>query len=85
MHLTITVSDEQAAVLRAQAAARGLSLEDWLQQLAAQQEQPGRPAGKLTSEERARRFRAWLESHDPKTPVLSDEAMSRDAIYPDRL
>lgn len=33
----------------------------------------------------ARQFDAWVNSHDPSTPVLSDEAMSRESIYPDRL
>lgn len=28
-------------------------------------------------------FDEWVDSHDPKTPVLSDEAMSRESIYPD--
>ena len=35
-------------------------------------------------EEWVRQFRAWVNSHDSNLPVLSDEAMSRDSIYPDR-
>lgn len=31
----------------------------------------------------ARYFDAWVDSHRPDTPVLSDDAMSRDTIYPD--
>jgi hypothetical protein len=27
---------------------------------------------------------AWAESHDRTTPLLSDEAIGRDSIYPDR-
>ena len=34
----IELSDEQAAALRAKAAAQGLTLEDWLRQMAAQDE-----------------------------------------------
>ena len=34
MTLTINLSDEQATVLEAKAAAEGLTLEDWIQQLA---------------------------------------------------
>jgi hypothetical protein len=34
-------------------------------------------------EEWARQFRAWAESHSPNIPVLSDEAMRRESIYPD--
>ena len=39
MTLTIRLSDEQAAALRAKAAAAGLSVEQWIQKLA--EEQPG--------------------------------------------
>jgi hypothetical protein len=33
----------------------------------------------------ARQFRAWADSHSPKIAVLSDEAMSRESIYPDHV
>jgi hypothetical protein len=39
---------------------------------------------KTDPQEWARQFDAWVDSHDPNTPVLSDEAMSRESIYPDR-
>jgi hypothetical protein len=73
--------------LKAQARSLGLSIEEWLLYLAEQhlpqgaivQLQKTDPAGW------ARQFRAWAESHDPDTPVLSDEAMGRESIYPDRL
>jgi hypothetical protein len=38
----------------------------------------------MNPKEWAREFRAWANSHNPNTPVLSDEAMSRESIYPDR-
>jgi len=34
------------------------------------------------SEEWARQFRIWADSHDPNIPVLSDEAMSREKLLP---
>ena len=37
-----------------------------------------------TAEEWTRELRAWAASHDPNTPLLSDEAMSRDSIYEGR-
>jgi hypothetical protein len=40
---------------------------------------------KTDPEEWGRQFHAWAESHDRTTPLLSDEAISRDSIYPDRL
>jgi hypothetical protein len=39
MNLTLTLSGEEATVLRAKAAAEGLSLDEWMQKLA----QPERP------------------------------------------
>jgi len=86
MTFTIELSHETAAALKAQAEARGLTLEHWLQELAEQQVQTGSIASLQTTnpKEWARQLRAWAASHDPNLPVLSDEAMSRDSIYPDR-
>ena len=41
-----------------------------------------RPA--LTPHERAIGFRAWADSHPNDTPILSDESISREAIYGER-
>jgi hypothetical protein len=37
-----------------------------------------------TAEEWSRAWAAWAESHPADTPLLSDEAISRDAIYEGR-
>jgi hypothetical protein len=39
-----------------------------------------------TPEERAKAFREWAESHrtDEDSPILSDEAISRESIYGER-
>jgi hypothetical protein len=89
MNLTIELSDEKAAVLRAQAAAHGLTVERWVEQIAEQHAEV-RPTSiahlqRTNPEEWARRFHEWAESHDRTTPLLSDEAMSRVSIYPDRI
>jgi hypothetical protein len=39
----------------------------------------------LTPEEWVRQFDTWVDSHDRTTPLLSDEAVSRESIYPDRV
>jgi hypothetical protein len=39
----------------------------------------------LSPEEWKKMFHAWLDSHDPNLPVLSDEALRRESIYEDRL
>src|SRR5579859_6347416 len=38
----------------------------------------------LSPTERAAAFRSWAESHPRNTPVLSDEAISRETIYSHR-
>lgn len=87
MTLTIELSPEREAALKAQAHALGLSIEEWLLYLAEQHVPRGSIAHlqKTDPEEWARQFRAWADNHDPNTPVLSDEAMSRESIYPDRM
>lgn len=87
MTLTIELSPEREAALQAQARALGLSIEEWLLYIAEQHVPSGSIAHlqKANPEEWARQFRAWAKSHDPNTPVLSDEAMSRESIYPDRM
>ncbi len=86
MNLTIQLSDEKAEALRTRAEAQGLTVERWLEQIAEQYLQPASIAHlqKTNPKEWARQFDAWVNSHDPHTPVLSDEAMSRESIYPDR-
>ena len=83
MTVTVEFSDEKAAAVKAQAAALGLTVEEWLRQLAEQNAVfPSIVHLQRTDpEEWARQFDAWVDSHDPNTPVLSDEAMSRESIY----
>jgi hypothetical protein len=38
----------------------------------------------LSPAERAAAYRTWAESHPHTTPVLSDEAISRETIYSNR-
>jgi hypothetical protein len=89
MNLTIEISDEKMAVLKAQAAAQGLTVERWVEQLAEQhaEAQPVSIAHlqKTDPKEWGRRFHEWAESHDRTTPPLSDQAISRESIYPDRI
>jgi hypothetical protein len=87
MTVTIELSPDKEAALREQALARGLTPEQLLTELAEQLIEPTSVAHmQLTNpKEWARHFRAWADSHDPQTPVLSDEAMSRESIYPDRI
>jgi hypothetical protein len=87
MNLNIELSDAQAAALKAQADAQGLTLERWFQKIA-ENHVPSQSIAHLQNtnpKEWARRFHEWAESHDRTTPLLSDEAISRENIYPDRI
>jgi hypothetical protein len=87
MTLTLELSPEWEAALKAHAQARGMSVEQWLLDLTEQ----FAPTSSIVDLQRtnpkewARHFDAWVNSHDPNTPVLSDDAMSRESIYPDRI
>ena len=80
MKVTLTISDELAA----QAKARGVPVEVYVQSLIEQAAGKPQPQPrKHTPEEWAAWFEEFAQfSH--KMPVLSDEAISRDAIYEDR-
>ena len=88
MNLTIELADEKAAARKAQAEAHGLTVERWIEQIAEQHAdaQPVSiaPLQKTNPKEWARLFHEWAEGHDRTTPPLSDEAVSRESIYPDR-
>jgi hypothetical protein len=87
MAVTLDLSQEREAALTTWAKARGMSLEQWLIDLTEQVAPPKSIAHlqKTDPKEWARQFHAWAESHDRTTPLLSDEAISRDSIYPDRI
>jgi len=87
MQLTIALSEAQAAAVKARAEAQGLTVESWFQKIAEEHFPAGSTADlQVTNpKEWARRFHEWAESHDRTTPLLSDEAVSRESIYPDRL
>jgi hypothetical protein len=82
MTVTIELTDDQAAALQAQAQRRGQTLEAWIAETLAAY--VPKPPAITDPEEWQRVFDEWINSHDPNTPVLSDEAMSRESIYPDR-
>ncbi len=46
--------------------------------------QPIPAAPEMNPEEWVHEFKAWVHSHSRNTPLLSDEAVSREFIYRDR-
>ncbi len=77
--VTIELPPELEAGLRAQAKARGLPLTQYLQRVLLEQA-PARTAAGLSPTGRAA---AWRDAAKglPHTPVLSDEAISRETLY----
>jgi hypothetical protein len=74
MTLTLALSPEREAALKAQAQARGMSVEQWLLDLTEQLAPSTSIAHlqKTNPKEWARQFHEWAESHDRTTPLLSD-------------
>jgi hypothetical protein len=87
VNVTIELSEEQAAVLKVQAEAHGLTVERWLEQIAAQLAPSASIAHlqQTNPQEWGRQFHQWAEGHDRTTPLLSDQEISRESIYPDRV
>jgi hypothetical protein len=96
MTLILELPANKEAALKAKAQAQGVSAEQYVERMLDQDlEKPAVTTPEqlqsiahlqLTDpEEWIRELRAWAESHDRNTPLLSDEAISRDSIYPDRL
>jgi plasmid stability protein len=87
MTLQLNLSPETEAALKAQAEAMGMSAEDYAHEALRQMLVTGKPVSLqdlLSPEEWVREFRAWAQSHDRTTPLLSAEAIRRENIYPDR-
>ncbi len=85
MTLNIEISDSQAAALKAEADARGISIQDLVQQQFGVDDDADSIVHlqRTNPKEWARQFHEWAISHDRTAPPLSDEAMSRDSMYPD--
>lgn len=85
MTVTLDLKPEVEERIVAESRARGLSVEDYIQQEL--ESKLGTPAASeaVPYEEWLRRFNEWLNSHDYiKAPPLSDEAISRESIYRER-
>ncbi len=83
MSITLNLNPDVEKGLMALAKERGISLSDYLQEIAAREAARFPAKGIASGEERAQAFIEWAESF-PDTPPLSDEAISRASMYPDR-
>lgn len=80
MTVTLKLTPEIEAGLLVQAKASGMTLEEYLLSLLEASVFSRKQAS--APEERASAFEAWSASHRA-TPPLSDEAISREAMYED--
>jgi len=81
MAVTLKLSPEVEERISAEAKARGLSVEDYIQRELEGKSITPDPNG-LPFEEWLQKWNEWLSSHDYiKAPPLSDEAISRESIY----
>lgn len=85
MILTIDLSDEKEAALKAKAQMQGVTAEEYAARVLGMDLSDGLPivATKVSGEDKARAFESWSDGF-PDTPPLSDEAISRESLYPDR-
>ncbi|MCI0490747.1 MAG: hypothetical protein L0229_29485 [Blastocatellia bacterium] len=82
MTVTLELKPEIEASLAKQAAAEGVSVEEYIQSILESITFAPAPA---TRQERARLFEEWIKSHSHlEAAPLSDEAISREGIYRER-
>jgi hypothetical protein len=82
MTVTLKFKPEVEAGLLVQAQASGMSVEEYVLSLVEGAVLPVLES-RLSPEERAAAFEAWSAGHRP-TPLLSDYAVSREAMYEGR-
>ncbi len=82
--MTVTLKPDLEEELTARAQAEGLSTEEFVNRELERLVATAQPNPKLTPEERARRWREWIENHSVGGPPLSDYAVSRESIYGER-
>lgn len=78
--IMLNLPPEKETLLKAQAQAHGLSIEQWFLQLAEEAASLTMHGSPDTWEEE---FEEWLAGI-PETPPLSDDAINRASLYPDR-
>jgi hypothetical protein len=92
------IAPEIVQAIVVQATAHGVSVNDYLRQILGlngqmqelalapdndtQNERPFYETA--TPQELAAKITQWMDSHDPNTPALPLEAVSKESIYPDR-
>jgi hypothetical protein len=84
MPSVLEVQPDTAEIIAAQAAEQGISVDAYLRLLVEQRQEKSVSQKALSPQEKARLWREWAAGHNPNTPLLSDEAISRESIYEER-
>ena len=83
MPTILEVQPDVASKIAAQARERGVSVDAYLRSLIEEKDAAeSRPD--LSPPEKVRLLREWAASHSLDTPLLSDEAISRESLYGER-
>ena len=81
MPMMIEVEPEVASKIQARARERGVSVDVYLRELINEKAPEG--SNEISSRERMRMLQEWASGHSTNTPILSNEAVSRENIYSD--
>lgn len=87
MALMVQIRSELEKRIEAEAAKRGVSVDEYVQMILERMlVSPGELPSwmKASKEEWLKAFNAWMDSHDPALPPLSDAAVSRESFYGER-
>jgi hypothetical protein len=85
MTVKLELKPEVEERIVAEAKARGLSVEDYIQQELEAKARTAERSEQVPYEEWLQKWNEWLGSHDYiKAPPLSEEAISRETIYRER-
>ncbi len=82
MSITLNLDPDVENGLSLLAQERGVSLTEYILEVV-DREAARAKAPTMSGEEKAQAFLKWADSF-PDVPLLSDEAISRDNLYPDR-
>ncbi len=80
----LQIKPEVASKIQAKAREHGVSADVYLRELIDQKGAGSEASSGLSSQQRVRWLREWASGHRADTPLLSDEAISRDTIYGER-
>lgn len=86
MTVTLELKPDVEDRVKAEANARGLSVEDYILNVLERETPNGEEnfARTASPEEWAKAFHEWIHTPRPAHPPLSDEAISRESIYRER-